>query len=298
VPSEELSLYMSPVENHRKREMGILVYPVYSRRSAGLSIGINMFPGEKYCSFDCPYCEVFPFSSSAVFSLKQMEDELRSAVNEALEMKIRVMDICFSGNGESTLSPDFPAALKLASCVRAQMVPSAKLVLITNSSGLLYEKIFAVLREAASSNELDIWLKLDAGTQQWYERINCSNIPHEKIIAKLKEFLSCAPATIQTMMCTVDGSGPPAEEAKAWEKLITELAVASAPAVAGRKTGIRELQIYGKARPAPGDPKTGALPLDALEERAASLRLALADALTGALGVDGGSVVPRVVVYP
>jgi histidinol dehydrogenase len=58
----------APVENHRSREAGCLVYPVYSRRSRGLSLGINLFPDRKVCSFDCPYCEVFPFETGFRFS--------------------------------------------------------------------------------------------------------------------------------------------------------------------------------------------------------------------------------------
>src|SRR6516225_4810010 len=33
------------------------VYPVLSRRSRGLSIGINLNP-DKVCNFDCIYCQV------------------------------------------------------------------------------------------------------------------------------------------------------------------------------------------------------------------------------------------------
>ena len=35
----------------------IFVYPVISRRSQGLSIGVNLNP-DKRCNFDCVYCEV------------------------------------------------------------------------------------------------------------------------------------------------------------------------------------------------------------------------------------------------
>ena len=33
------------------------VYPVLSRRSGGLSIGVNLNP-DKVCNFDCIYCQV------------------------------------------------------------------------------------------------------------------------------------------------------------------------------------------------------------------------------------------------
>ena len=262
-----MPLSINPVKNHREREKGVFVYPVYSRRSEGLSVGINLFPDKKQCPFDCPYCEVFPFSSKAVFSLEQMETDLCSVIEEANEKNIPVKDICFSGNGEPSISPFFSDALKEAAKIRAELSPSAKIVLITNGAGLLHEQTFDLLAEAVSSIDLDIWLKLDAGTPEWYEKINCSDISFDKLTAKIKEFTSCASVTIQTMLCAIDGIAPSDEEAKAWEQLALDLAV---------NGNIRKVQIYGKARPAPEDPKAQALPVSCLEERAESLKRALA----------------------
>jgi len=262
---------IDPIQNHRRREKGVLVYPVYSRRSGGLSVGINLFPDQKSCPFDCPYCEVFPFSTNAHFSPEQMENDLRSVIADAVERNIPVKDICFSGNGEPSLSPDFPGALELAGRIRNELVPSAKLVLITNGAGLLDQKIFSLLVEASANHALDIWLKLDAGTSRWYQLINRAEIPHDKLIAKIKEFADLAPFTVQTMLCSIDGKAPPPDEAQAWENLVVELA-----AIAANGTGkIRTVQIYGKARPSPDDPKAQELPVAYLEERAASLKQAL-----------------------
>jgi histidinol dehydrogenase len=263
-----------PITNHRQREKGVLVYPVYSRRSGGLSVGINLFPDKKSCPFDCPYCEVFPFASDAVFSPEQMEGDLRAAVAAALERKVAIRDICFSGNGEPSLSPAFGEALERAGRVRGELAPSAELVVITNGAGLLRPDIFSLLAGAASGPlALDIWLKVDAGTPGWYQQINHAAIPFEKIIAQIKEFTACAPVTIQTMLCAIDGKAPPDDEARAWETLVCELAVIAASG----KGGIRKVQIYGKARPSPDDPKAQALPVDYLEKRAMSLRRVFAE---------------------
>ncbi|MDR0486844.1 MAG: radical SAM protein [Treponema sp.] len=263
---------IAPVENHRRREKGILVYPVYSRRSGGLSVGINLFPDKKQCPFDCPYCEVFPFSTNAVFSCGQMEADLRAAVASAREQNVPVRDICFSGNGEPSLSPDFPEALELAARLRRELVPGAELVLITNGAGLLQPHLFSLLRDAAAGPPaLNIWLKLDAGTAGWYQKINRTAIPFETIIAKIKEFAAAAPVTVQTMICAVDGAGPPPEETRGREQLTLELAATDG----GRSNGcsnLRKVQIYGKARPAPEDPKASPLSAEYLEEQAASLR--------------------------
>jgi histidinol dehydrogenase len=254
------------ITNHREREKGVIVYPVYSRRSGGLSVGINLFPDKKTCPFDCPYCEVFPFSTGAVFLLKQMEEDLRIAIKDALEQSIPIKDLCFSGNGEPSLSVAFPDALKMAANIRKELAPSAKLVLITNGTGLLQPSIFSMLAQAAIDEiALDIWLKLDAGTPEWYKKINRSSILFTELTEKIREFASLAPVTIQTMLCAIGGESPYQTEAQAWERLAMELAVTG---------NIRKVQVYGKARPAPEDPLASPLPSSYLEQRAASLRRA------------------------
>ncbi|MDR2434656.1 MAG: hypothetical protein LBD47_08820 [Treponema sp.] len=267
-----VSPLVGPVENHREREKGFLVYPVYSRRSGGLSMGINLFPDRKRCSFDCPYCEVFPFLAKPEFSAERMEIELRDTLAEAAVRGLPVRDICFSGNGEPSLSPYLAAALRRAGNVREEMVPGAELVLITNGTGLLQKAVFDLLQDAACSLPLNIWLKLDAGTPLWYQQMNRSAVPFEELTAKIKEFAACTPVIIQTMLCSVDGKAPPPEEGQAWESLLAELAARAK----NGKAGVRKVQIYSKARPAPEDPKAQAFPLTYLESRAASLRLALA----------------------
>jgi len=261
-----MAINITPVTNHRERERSI-VYPVYSRRSAGLSIGVNLFPDKKTCQFDCPYCEVFPFSANAVFDLRQMEDDLRYTIKEAIKENILIKDICFSGNGEPTLSPAFFSSLESAEKIRAEMTPNAKLVVITNGAGLLQRQVFNYLKKAAASPSLDIWLKLDAGTNDWYQKINRCTIHHEKLLEKIKEFTASAahsaPVTIQTMLCAINGEEPPKEETTAWEILLCELAASG---------NIRKVQLYGKARSAPEDPLASLLPEKYLKDRAASLQ--------------------------
>src|SRR5260221_10499059 len=53
------------------------VYPVVSRRSGGISIGVNLNP-DKVCNFDCTYCQVDRVSAAETkfVSLAQLLDEL------------------------------------------------------------------------------------------------------------------------------------------------------------------------------------------------------------------------------
>ena len=268
------------ITDHRSREGGAIIYPVYSRRSQGLSIGINLFPDRKVCSFDCPYCEVFPFETDIAFNLETMKSALSSAINEAKKNNIVIKDICFSGNGEPTMSPFFMAAVNAAAVIRTEYASEAKLVVITNGAGLLNKELFEFLKTAALHPiDINIWLKLDAATEPWYHSINRSGVSHKELLSGIRNFAaSAAPFTIQTMLCKIKGVLPPPEENAAWVQLVTELAALSALATGKNQSGqvqLRAVQIYGKARPACEDPLAEAVPAAMLEEWAAGLRLAL-----------------------
>jgi histidinol dehydrogenase len=270
------------VADHRSREGGAIIYPVYSRRSEGLSVGINLFPDRKLCSFDCPYCEVFPFKTDIAFNLQIMKASLKSAILEAKENNIPIKDICFSGNGEPTMPPFFFDAVNAASAIRSELVPDAKLVLITNGTGLLRNDTFQFLKTAAAAPvNMAVWLKIDAATESWYRSVNRSAVPHDLLLSRIMDFAaSGTPFTVQTMLCTINGALPPIQESIAWVELIAKLVKLpvcglpdAQPDPGARKLPfLRGVQIYGKARPAKEDPLAQAAPVKALEERAALLR--------------------------
>ena len=50
---------VDPLHSQHERQFAEnrFVYPVLSRRSGGISVGINLNP-DKVCNFDCVYCQV------------------------------------------------------------------------------------------------------------------------------------------------------------------------------------------------------------------------------------------------
>ena len=52
-----MTLHQLHTRHERRFEANRFVYPVLSRRSGGLSIGVNLNP-DKVCNFDCIYCQV------------------------------------------------------------------------------------------------------------------------------------------------------------------------------------------------------------------------------------------------
>ncbi|MCH8853818.1 MAG: radical SAM protein, partial [Planctomycetes bacterium] len=53
-PADQSNIYADHSRNWKENRY---VYPVISRRSHGLSIGVNLNP-DKACNFDCVYCQV------------------------------------------------------------------------------------------------------------------------------------------------------------------------------------------------------------------------------------------------
>ena len=72
---------MTSLEQHRHHPRTFhenrFVYPVLSRRSHGLSVGINLNP-DKICNFDCIYCQVDRSTQSETSFVEtgQLLDEL------------------------------------------------------------------------------------------------------------------------------------------------------------------------------------------------------------------------------
>jgi histidinol dehydrogenase len=238
-------------EHRLEREAGRLVYPVISRRSGGLSLGINLFPDAKVCSFDCPYCEVFPLAPGLPpFSIAELEVELDRFLERgyAQDWKgVPVRDICFSGNGEPTLSPFLGEALSV--CARARkahpdILGGAHLVLITNSTGFLVSETQALLYRYAKEEGLVVWAKLDGGNDELYRLMSGSSIELERITRGIEDFARLTPIVIQTMLCEVSGRRPLEADIADYSALLNRLTRGGAL--------VSEVHLYTFARPTPG----------------------------------------------
>src|SRR5687768_13893906 len=114
MPGKSLNLFTLHSRNWQTNRY---VYPVISRRSQGLSIGVNLNP-DKICNFDCIYCCVdrTEMPGKLDVDLDVLRDELDHLVDFAASGEIwktppfdqaapalrRINDIAFSGDGEPT----------------------------------------------------------------------------------------------------------------------------------------------------------------------------------------------------
>src|SRR6266849_4138927 len=97
-------------------------YPVLSRRSGGVSIGVNLNL-DKVCNFDCPYCQVDRTGPGKeqrldLVRIGEEVEALLAAVDGSGVVRLPLFDklqdgdkmlrdVALSGDGEPTLVPEF-----------------------------------------------------------------------------------------------------------------------------------------------------------------------------------------------
>ena len=150
----------------------IIFGPLNSRR-LGVSLGINVLPLEsKYCTFDCIYCECgWTHSDQKIrgklFSREQIKSAMENRFPEILQQGIIPDSITFAGNGEPTIHKDFLGIIDDVIEMRNTFFPHAKIAVLSNAS-LIHK---SHVKEALLKIE-DCILKLDAGSEEMFHRIN------------------------------------------------------------------------------------------------------------------------------
>ena len=250
---------MPVVRDHaRVFDRFLFVYPVISRRSGGLSLGVNLNP-DKRCNFNCAYCEVdrqTPGPAKTV-DLIRLRAELSALAQSALRGQLgltpkfaevaaltrRIRDIAFSGDGEPTMVPNF------ADCVRAVIevklalaLADTKIVLITNATGLDKTDVKRGLA-LLDAHQGEIWGKLDAGTDAYYRLVNRSHVAFDRIMHNLTITAQARPIVIQSLFMKVRGEPMPAPELEVYCGRLRDILAAGG--------SIREVQAYTIARPTP-----------------------------------------------
>lgn len=256
-------------------------YPVLSRRSKGLSLGVNLNP-DKICNFGCVYCEVDRTTPPRRrdIDLDQLEREMDALLDLGASGRIyqsfpfdgaapeqrRLNDLAFSGDGEPTTAPEFlPAVERLAQLKWRRGLHDVKMVLITDASRLQARDVVQAM-DVLDANNGEIWAKLDAGTDAYYQEIARTLVPYERILQNLEITARLRPITIQSLFLEWKGQGPSKEEIEAYCGRLDQI-----QRMGGR---IQAVQVYTVARPTP---EAAARPLKAaaLDALAAQIKDAL-----------------------
>jgi wyosine [tRNA(Phe)-imidazoG37] synthetase (radical SAM superfamily) len=278
--------------HERRWADNLYVYAVVSRRSHGLSIGINLNP-DKACNFDCIYCQVDRTDPPRVrrVDLARLSSELDRVLEavrdgwlfdrppfDALPEDQRVVrDIAFSGDGEPTTSPVFLDAVRIASDARRRFaLDAAKLVLITDTAYLSKPSVREALG-VLDGNNGEIWAKLDAGTEAYFRLVDRPNVSLEVLLANLLDAARARPIVIQTLWLRVNGEVPPGAEVEAYCDRVCELI--------GSGGQVKGMQLYTIAR-RPAETFAGALSRPELDTIAARVRMRVSVPVEVFYGLD------------
>jgi wyosine [tRNA(Phe)-imidazoG37] synthetase (radical SAM superfamily) len=229
------------------------IYPVWSRRAQGLSIGINLHPNH-CCNWHCLYCQVpgLQRGPSPTIDGPQLMQELKDCLDWLSQhcapqtMQDCVQDIAFAGDGEPTTSPQFIEILhSLIQLLQQRPLQDrpAHVRLITNGSQLQHAHVQHALKRL---NEIggEVWFKLDAGTDAEMLAINDTHLPLSLHLQRLQTCCTLCTTWVQTAVVsrTVEG------------KLVTTPSLAGyQEALLTERGAISGILLYGIARPSQQD---------------------------------------------
>jgi wyosine [tRNA(Phe)-imidazoG37] synthetase (radical SAM superfamily) len=207
-------------------QTGIIYGPLRSRR-LGLSLGINLLPEDyKLCSFNCVYCQYSWTPQPTLDAMHALKDLPRPVeVSDALEKACKAIArkrqkldaITFSGNGEPTLHPDFPAIVETARSLRDKYLPRVQLAVLSNSSTVMRPEI------AAALNRLDLRImKFDAGSEEIIHQLNGPAPPFylKEIVTALRELKD---VTLQSLFVQGRISNADPDSVALWIESVREI---------------------------------------------------------------------------
>jgi wyosine [tRNA(Phe)-imidazoG37] synthetase (radical SAM superfamily) len=234
---------------------------------------------DKFCNFDCAYCEVnreLPPRDRKV-DIDVMASELESVLTLAFQRKLRELsyfstvpselmdlkEVALSGDGEPTLSEDFEEVVREVVHIRSRrQFPFFKIVLITNTSGLDRHEVRAGLKHLTSEDE--IWAKLDGGTQEYMDKVNGpKDVTLHKVMHNILLIGRERPVVIQSLFPLIGGLEPTTEEIEEYVQRLKELKAGGAR--------ISLVQVFSAHR-APTRPNCAHVPLKCLSRIAHRVR--------------------------
>jgi wyosine [tRNA(Phe)-imidazoG37] synthetase (radical SAM superfamily) len=169
----------------------VYTYGPFKSRRLGLSLGVDILPREKVCTYNCVYCEIGPtinIVSPKYRIISPPSNDFSRELKDILRFFPHLDSITFGYNGEPTLNENILEFYKITKQVRGELIWTNKppvISLFTNSSTLYLDEI----REKIKNFDYVI-AKLDCVADVDFK---ATNRPHEEcpspevIIASLKK---------------------------------------------------------------------------------------------------------------
>lgn len=205
----------------------IVFGPVFSRR-LGVSLGINLLPVDnKYCNFNCIYCECGWTNNKKGKMILAKRNELKQLLEEKLkEIQGTVNEpdaITFAGNGEPTIHPHFAEIIDDTIELRDKYAPKAAVSILSNATMLSKPKVAEALKKVDKNIQ-----KLDSGIESTFKAINqaLGNKSLDSIVEGLLSFEG--KLIIQTLFLRGEYEGKLVdnttdEEVEAWLEIVKKV---------------------------------------------------------------------------
>ncbi|MFW9771178.1 MAG: radical SAM protein [Candidatus Heimdallarchaeota archaeon] len=180
-------------------------YGPFPSRRLGLSLGVDVLPKQKICTFNCVYCEIGP-------TIQLVPPEYRFKAPPSLEFGVELKDIfkhfphldsiTFGYNGEPTLNESLLEFYEITANVRAEAKwngEKPKITIFTNSSTVYSQEI----RDRLTKFDL-IVAKLDTALNSDFQRTNSPHITMDinliiESLEKLKKNIKTSKLAIQCL---------------------------------------------------------------------------------------------------
>ena len=138
--------------------------------------------------------------------------------------------------------PDSACAVGLVRVENKQIVARETVLIRPPRSRIIFTHIHGITwpMVAAAPAFGEVWAKLDAGTEAWYQRVNVSRVSLERVEANLIGLGREHPFKIQTLFCALGGETPPPAEIDAYLERLKRVRQSGAD--------ILEVQLHTVAR--------------------------------------------------
>lgn len=246
---------MLSTTDHSRDAAGLTyVYPVLSRRSGGLSIGINLNPNNA-CNWRCVYCQVpeLKRGSAPAINISQLEDELEFFLETVISGEFyeqqsvpehlrHIKDIAFSGNGEPTTARDFHTIVESVASIKGKLLQDEKIktVLISNGSMMHKHHVREGLKSMAHMHG-EVWFKIDATNRETVRQINNVSISEENTLSRLEMSVNACPTWIQSCFFQWHNTKPSDDDVNHYLRFLEHLK--------NEQLGIEGVLLYTTARP-------------------------------------------------
>ena len=122
-------------------------------------------------------------------------------------------------------------------------------MLITNAT-TFHVKQVAQTVDFLMQNGGEVWAKLDAGTEEFYQKISRSHVPFERVLQNITKISQKHPIWIQTLFLAENGIGPSTKEIGQY--------IAQLQNIRSQQGCLHGVQVYTVARDTP-DPRIASL---------------------------------------